>query len=390
MKPQTCFLLIWLITVVSACNNTPDKTHQLASISLPNVQQDTIIPADNSPTPPDITLPPDNLPTPPLITDTVPTPEETDTPIALPTPLQDDLSLFFPAQSSIINLRWRPPLYPTPWVPTPYDHFYFARPIAAIDLKWVLPNYRYGGVFFKGVVHTGIDIDVKEGTEIYAAGPGRINWAGYGLMSGVYNPDDPYGMAVVIRHDFGYQEQTLYTVYGHMSRIDVVQGQQVNTGDLLGLSGETGHVTGPHLHFEVRIGKNSLSRSRNPELWLSPPQGWGVLAGRVLDALREPLISKQLYIRSVETGRKWSVMSYGKGTVTSDPYYRENLVIGDLPAGHYIIWMPLESSKYEEVQILPGRVSYFTFNKGIGFNTNPPPTPWTGFATPQPPETTTP
>ena len=377
MKPQTSFLLIWLFTIIAACTNTPENPPKPENTRSPNVPQATIVS-------------PVYTPTRSVVIVIVPTPVETEISVALPTPLPDNFSLNFISKSSKIDLRWRPPLYPTPWVPTPYDHFYFARPIAAVDLKWALPNYRYGGVFFKGVVHTGIDIDVREGTEIYAAGPGRINWAGYGLMSGTYNPDDPYGMAVEIRHDFGYHGETLYTVYGHMSRIDVVQGQQVNTGDLLGLSGETGNVTGPHLHFEVRIGKNYFSRSRNPELWLSPPQGWGVLAGRLLDDIGEPLISKQLYIRSIETGQKWTVMTYGNGSVNSDPYYRENLVIGDLPAGHYIIWMPRETSKYDEVQIIPGKVSYFTFHKGIGFNTEPPPTPWNGFVTPQPPANPTP
>ncbi|NMC14970.1 MAG: M23 family metallopeptidase, partial [Chloroflexi bacterium] len=193
------------------------------------------------------------------------------------------LQFVFPTPALASASAWRPPLYPTPWVPTPYDHFYFARPIAANEINWPLANYRYGGVFFENVVHTGIDIPVKTGTPVYAAGPGRINWAGYGLYRGTEDTDDPYGLAVVIRHDFGYQGQTLYTVYGHLSRIDVSRGEQVNTGDQLGLSGATGNVTGPHLHFEVRIGKNNFSRSRNPELWLSPPQGWGILAGRVLD-----------------------------------------------------------------------------------------------------------
>jgi murein DD-endopeptidase MepM/ murein hydrolase activator NlpD len=128
---------------------------------------------------------------------------------------------------------------------------------------------------------------------------------------------------VVIRHDFGYKGQTLYTVYGHMSRIDVSRGERVETGDMLGLSGATGNVTGPHLHFEVRIGKNNFSRSRNPELWLSPPQGWGILAGRIMDDQANLLQREEVIITSKETGEKYTVKTYGGGAANPDDITRK-------------------------------------------------------------------
>lgn len=292
------------------------------------------------------------------------------------------LRFIFPTPGLASVSAWRPPLYPTPWVPTPYDHFYFARPIAANEVNWPLANYRYGGVFFADVVHTGIDIPVKTGTPIFAAGPGRVNWAGYGLYRGREDKDDPYGLAVVIRHDFGYKGQTLYTVYGHMSHIDVSRGEAVDTGDMLGLSGATGNVTGPHLHFEVRIGKNNFSRSRNPELWLSPPQGWGILAGRVMDEKANLLQRKEVIIKSKDTGEKYTVKTYGGGAANPDEYYKENLVIGDLPAGNYYIWVPELNTKFIDIIIYAGRVSYFTLYGSLTFNTNLPHTPKPVFQTP--------
>ncbi len=293
------------------------------------------------------------------------------------------LRFIFPTPALSSVSAWRPPLYPTPWVPTPYDHFYFARPIAANEINWPLANYRYGGVFFGDEVHTGIDIPVKTGTPIYAAGPGRINWAGYGLYSGsTENTDDPYGLAVVIRHDFGYQGQTLYTVYGHMSRIDVQRGEKVESGDMLGLSGATGNVTGPHLHFEVRIGKNNFSRSRNPELWLSPPQGWGILAGKVMDDKANFMPRQEVIIESRDTGEKYSVKTYGIGAANPDPYYKENMVIGDLPAGNYTVWVPEIKSTKIDIKIYAGRVSFFSLYGSLTFNTNLPPTPGLLFLTP--------
>ena len=79
---------------------------------------------------------------------------------------------------------WRPPLYPVPWAVSAYDHFYFARPIAADNVNWPLAEYRYGGVFFApNIVHTGVDIDADEGTPILAAGPGTVVSADWGLFT---------------------------------------------------------------------------------------------------------------------------------------------------------------------------------------------------------------
>ena len=88
-------------------------------------------------------------------------------------------------------------------------------------------------------------------------------------------------MAVVLRMDFGYKDQPLYTVYAHMSEILAQRGQHVDTGDVLGLVGATGATTGPHVHFEVRWAENSFHHTYNPELWMAPPEGWGVLVGRL-------------------------------------------------------------------------------------------------------------
>jgi len=372
MRPK--FLLLFLITLLGLCacqvssgdiTLAPTETASLSSLSVPDIATPTSAHLNASPP------------------HTRPALKQASALQATLVPTEaDPLRFVFPTQVPQAASAWRPPLYPTPWVPTPYDHFFFARPIAADEINWPLANYRYGGVFWANVVHTGIDIPVKTGTPVNAAAGGRVNWAGYGLLRGIDDPDDPYGLAVVIRHDFGYQGQTLYTVYGHLSRIDVSEGQHVESGDILGLSGATGHVTGPHLHFEVRIGKNNFSKSRNPELWLSPPQGWGVLAGRLLDFTGRFLPSKSVLILSSDSGRKWTVKSYGKGSVNSDDYYRENLVIGDQPAGNYSIWIPRETSKHLDIQILPGRVSYFTYRQGLGFNVELPPTPYVGFMPP--------
>lgn len=90
-----------------------------------------------------------------------------------------------------------------------------------------------------GRMHTGIDIAAPAGTPIRAAKAGEVIYAGW--LNG-------YGNTVVLDHGDG-----IATLYGHQSRIGSTEGQTLNQGDVLGFVGSTGHSTGNHLHFEVRI-----------------------------------------------------------------------------------------------------------------------------------------
>jgi murein DD-endopeptidase MepM/ murein hydrolase activator NlpD len=108
---------------------------------------------------------------------------------------------------------------------------------------------------FKGgaAFHSGVDISAFIGTPVKVAADGIVVTAEY---SGAY------GKLVVVQHGNG-----LSTFYGHLSRIDVIAGQDVRMGQVIALSGATGRVTAPHLHYEVRSGGapinpyNTLSRS---------------------------------------------------------------------------------------------------------------------------------
>jgi murein DD-endopeptidase MepM/ murein hydrolase activator NlpD len=90
-----------------------------------------------------------------------------------------------------------------------------------------------------GRMHEGIDIGAAQGTPIYAAATGTVNYAGW---------ESGYGNLTLIDHGNG-----LATAYGHQSQIAVSSGQAVSRGQLIGYVGSTGHSTGPHLHFEVRV-----------------------------------------------------------------------------------------------------------------------------------------
>lgn len=294
-------------------------------------------------------------------------PEDNSTPLrfTFPTPIPPPKSL------------WRPALYEVPWALGPFDHFYFSRPIAANEVNWPVADYRYGGIFFSSdIVHTGVDIPVPRNTPVLAAASGRVVWAGYGLYYGNNDPKDPYGLAVTIRHDFGFHGQRLYTVYAHLERILVVTGQIVQSGEQIGLVGTTGLTTGPHLHFEVRTDRNSYFTTLNPELWLAPPVGWGVLVGQLRNTNGSFLTEQDVVVRNRQTNQKWTVRSYGKTAVNSDPYYRENLVLSDLPAGEYQITLRyLEDEFTLDCQIRPGAITYFTFRGKNGFRLGVPTPP---------------
>ena len=290
--------------------------------------------------------------------------------------------MFFPTVIPEEGAEFRPPIHLVPWALTPYDHFYFVWPIAAVYKATPVWDYRYGGIYFgPDIIHTGIDLPAPLDTEVMAAGPGTVVWAGYGLYSGVKdNRDDPFGLAVAIRHDFGYNNLPLFTVYAHMSEVDVIPGQWVNTGDLVGNVGETGMTTGPHLHFEVRLGENDFWETRNPELWLAPPQGYGVIAGRVMSTHGTVLDSYLVTIKSLATGLYTTVKTYAALNVHRDEYYQENVVVGGLPEGLYEINIPYGAlNRIVTVQVLPGQVTFFNFYGFDGYEfggpVKPTPTP---------------
>jgi len=103
-------------------------------------------------------------------------------------------------------------------------------------LRVPLARYTVVRGFFPG--HTGIDLQAPTGTPVYAAANGTVIFAGWSNWG--------YGNSIVLAHG------ALFTLYGHLSRINVSCGQQVSAGTPIGAVGTTGNSTGPHLHFEIR------------------------------------------------------------------------------------------------------------------------------------------
>lgn len=114
------------------------------------------------------------------------------------------------------------------------------------------PLEQSAGVVTRGQVregtdaeaHPGLDIAIPPGTPVRAAGGGQVVATG---------ANEDYGLFVLLRHPEGYE-----TLYGHVSRLLVREGDDVPAGQVIALTGSTGRSTGPHLHFEVRRGGRSL------------------------------------------------------------------------------------------------------------------------------------
>lgn len=272
---------------------------------------------------------------------------------------------------------WRPPPYEAPLALRETDHFYFSRPIPSGEVNWANPNYRYGSTANgEESIHTGVDLGAQRGTQVLAAARGEVLWVGYGLYRGIFDTTDPYGLAIAIRHDFGHLDQPLFTVYAHLQSTSVWKGQTVERGEAIGEVGSTGHASGPHLHFEVRLGENRYFATRNPELWVVPAEGWGVLAGKMLDSFGRPLSNFYFQIESIDSGDIWEAWSYEVGTIIPDEIYQENFIVGDLPGGPYIVRTFFVGKVFETtLYIFPGQTNTILFRGRHGFMAEPTPTP---------------
>ena len=131
----------------------------------------------------------------------------------------------------------------------------FAWPLAAHTIT-------AGWYYSDGKLHRAIDLRAAVGTPVYAAEDGTVDWvqAWDGRST---RGDQSYGNLVRIRHA-DYNGGKLQTLYAHLQRVTVKNGQAVREGEVIGYSGNTGNSTGPHLHFEVRLNGTRY----NPLNWL--------------------------------------------------------------------------------------------------------------------------
>lgn len=386
-----------------------------APTALPTRVPTAVPPATDTPTPAPTSTPKATL-TPPLPAPTAALSAAAPPVIQAPTPglRPQDAELLFaapvPAASDI--LEWRPPCVPVPHALHPNDHYWLRRPIPSGQVDWGLDWYPFGGNGFgQWRVHHGMDYANDPGTPVLAAGDGTVVWVHDGWTpiyilveapadtdpkdeqppgtggDGEDEPEsnsesepesaseepettsvsqrmlNPYGNIVAIQHDWGWQGQYVYTLYAHLLEIFVQEGERVRAGDLIAGVGNTGDSTGPHLHFEVRVGSNDYASTVNPALWVAPYEGWGNLAGRVTSAYGSDLYNAMITIypadQEVAEEDIRVLSSYTNDTVNRDANWLENFVVPDLPAGEYELVVQVAGEVLRSrVHIQPGMTTF--------------------------------
>lgn len=258
--------------------------------------------------------------------------------------------------------------------PFPLDH-----PIHAPGNDLPDASYRYGATQ-EGArePHHGVDLSNAFGTPVYATAGGEVVFAGSDAQDPVSPWRNFYGNVVVLEHNLPGVSEPAYTLYGHLSKVDVSTGEAVSAGEKIGEVGASGVALGSHLHFEVRVGANDYASTRNPELWLAPSYSGsgaetaaagGSLAVRAVDAKGNflPLVLELQYFADPAgpMTKTFPVEVYNrreKFPVNSDDALGENFVLGSLPPGRYRLSFIYWGALYERwVDVAPGKLTFTEF-----------------------------
>jgi len=233
-------------------------------------------------------------------------------------------------------------------------HFLLQRPIYPSANDRVDPTYRYASTENgKREPHHGVEFLNKYGTPVHAAAEGRVVFAGLDVEA-VYSPwANFYGNLIVLKH-----ENDLYTLYAHLSKIDVQAGDKVFVGAKIGEVGQSGVATGSHLHFEVRRGdvKNYFA-TRNPELWLALKSD-GALMISVVNAEAQYQFAELTIAHYLGTSNQPEMTYFLDTYVNEMAKGDENAALGDLPEGRYRIALKYNGHIYERwVEVESGKLT---------------------------------
>ncbi|MES1259235.1 MAG: M23 family metallopeptidase [Gemmatimonadota bacterium] len=249
---------------------------------------------------------------------------------------------------------------------------WFARPIATEDNDRPDQTYRWGstmGGYFQP--HQGIEFNNPDGTPVHAIGDGTVVYSGRAEQG---------ALVVGIKHDtmlvVDGKKLFVFSVYYHNSELVAKVGDRVKRGDVISRVGHTGRATNDHMHLEVHAAPtdsvkqiiDSLNRypqyTTNPELWITPIPGTGVIAGIVVDSAGKPIPQARVYgiVKPVprETPLAF-VETYGPRN-RPHPLYGEQFAITDAPAGIHQLFVVIDGKRIERtVTVTPGAMTWVEF-----------------------------
>jgi murein DD-endopeptidase MepM/ murein hydrolase activator NlpD len=253
--------------------------------------------------------------------------------------------------------------WPAPGQAPPVDRLRLSLPLLMAGQPRLNDQYPYG---YDGggryLLHNGLDFVEPRGTPLLAVADGTVVVAQADAGERFGWRCDWYGHLVVLELDERWQDETIYVLYGHVLNIVVEAGQRVQRGDILADLGVGGATIGAHLHLEVRLGRNEFGATRNPYLWLEPPAGRGVIAGRLLDGAGRPW--QGVHITAAGEGENgisratWSYLVDPLPLVNPDDILAENFVLPDLPPGSYRLTATIQGVAYTaSVAVSAGQIA---------------------------------
>ncbi len=252
------------------------------------------------------------------------------------------------------------------WVP------WFARPIAAEDNDHIDQTYRWGstmGGLFQP--HQGVEFNNPDGTPVHAIGDGTVVYSGRAEAG---------ALVIAIRQDtmltVGDHREFVFSVYYHNSALLVPVGARVRRGEVISRVGHTGRATNDHMHLEVHVAPtdsikaivDSLNRypqhTTNPELWITPLPGTGIVAGTVTGADGAPVPQARVFgiVKPVPRETPYAFAeTYGPRN-HPHPIFGEQFAVSDVPAGSYDMFVILDGREiHRKVQVRSGRMTWVDF-----------------------------
>jgi len=260
--------------------------------------------------------------------------------------------------------------------PSDPKHVWFVRPIAVTLFGGNQPcidqTYRFGSTMGGNFQpHQGVEFNNPDGTPVHAIGDGVVVHAG---------PAEAGALTVAIKHDrrltANGRPLFLFSVYYHNSKLLVNVHDRVKAGDVIALVGNTGRATNDHLHLEVHASPFDSTRlivdpavryppyNTNPELWIDPLPGTGIVAGQVWDSAGKAVQQARIYglVKPEPQETPFSfIETYGPRN-HPDPVYQEHFAISDVPPGEYVLGVEIGGKRvFRRVNVEPGKVTWVEF-----------------------------
>ena len=251
--------------------------------------------------------------------------------------------------------------------------FLLARPIGPDGRNAIDTSSRYGSINKRTrEAYNGVQFLNSSGTPVLAAADGTVVVAGDDSLETYALRPNTYGNLVILKHSLPGVSEPVFTLYAHLSKLDVKVDDTVKSGQQIGQVGMTGSVRGSTLYFEVRVGKNTYQAARNPELWLEPlpdetGDQMGALAGNVINNQGNYVHITNILIQNVRKTngpkiRQLYLKTYYDRDQRGLSPWEESFAASYLPEGTYKISFWYRSILYQrEVEVQPNMLTFVTF-----------------------------